>query len=141
MWRLTTMDSTAYANYTDRYYWSNHIGAVLCSFWVTLVFMMVIGFSYSYFWTASTQMYLLMRKRVDETEMDEVYIEEEPVPPTFGAPTYPSPTPTPTPTGPVSVPVDAPTLKQPETPPAPPPSTPPAETPGPESPGDGKPAM
>src|SRR5262245_785122 len=134
------VDPAAYSSYLDRYYWSSHIGAILCSFWVTLVFMMVIGFSYSYFWTASTQMYLLMRKRVDETEMDEVYIEEEPPPPTFGAPTYPTTTPAPTPTAPMSVPVDAPTLKQPETPPAPPPSSPPSETPSPESPGDGKPA-
>ena len=49
----------------------------MTSFWVHLVFLMVIGFGYSYFWTASTQIYLLMRKRVDETEMDEVYLEEE----------------------------------------------------------------
>ena len=26
----------------------------MTSFWVHLVFLMVIGFSYSYFWTAST---------------------------------------------------------------------------------------
>jgi hypothetical protein len=135
----------AYNRYLDSYWYSSHVGAVLCSFWVTLVFMLVIGFSYSYFWTASTQMYLLMRKRVDETEMDEVYIEEEPAGAPLGGPTYPTPTPTPTPTGPVSVPVEAPTLRQPETPPpgtAPSPSTaPPGESPSPETPGDGKPAM
>jgi hypothetical protein len=101
------------------YAWYNHAGAAMVSFWVTLVFLMVIGFSYSYFWTAATQIYLLMRKRVDETELDEVYLEEEaPEAPAINA-SAPSPAPTPTPTGPVSVPVDAPTLKQPEpTPPS-----------------------
>ena len=133
-----------YDQWLDKYEWWNHIGAVLASFWVTIVFMLVIGFSYSYFWTAATQMYLLMRKRVDETEMDEVYIEEEAPEPPPTTPSYPPHTPTPTPTGPVSVPVDAPTLRQPE--PTPPAATPPApaapppdEKPPSESPGDGKP--
>lgn len=121
--------------YMDNYAWYNHAGAGMVSFWVTLVFLMVIGFSYSYFWTASTQIYLLMRKRVDETELDEVYVEEEApeAPPITSAPSpSPAPAPTPTPTAPLSVPVDAPTLRKPEPPPpAPetpttPPSTPPA---------------
>ena len=72
------INDQAYIHYLDDYGWYNHAGAGMVSFWVTIVFMFVIGFSYSYFWTASTQVYLLMRKRVDETEMDEVYVEEEP---------------------------------------------------------------
>ncbi len=101
--------------YMEDYTWYNHAGAGMVSFWITLVFLMVIGFSYSYFWTASSQIYLLMRKRVDETELDEVYVEEEaPDAPPF-APS-PTPAPIPTPTAPVSVPVDAPTLKQPSPP-------------------------
>jgi hypothetical protein len=113
-----------YPQYMDDYRWYNHVGAIMVSFWTTIVFMLVIGFSYSYFWTASTQIYLLMRKRVDETEMDEVYVEEEaadapPISETL------TPSPAPTPTAPVSVPVEAPTLRQPETPT--PPTTPPAE--------------
>ncbi|HJZ91678.1 MAG TPA: hypothetical protein VKE40_12460 [Gemmataceae bacterium] len=135
----------ANAAYMNNYAWWNHMGAGMVSFWVTLVFMMVIGFSYSYFWTAATQIYLLMRKRVDETEMDEVYVEEE-APESPAAPAYPTPSPTPTPTGPASVPVDAPTLRQPETPPpaaAPsPPAPPPEDRPPTEPSGDGaKPAL
>lgn len=99
--------------YMDDYGWYNYAGAGMVSFWITLVFLMVIGFSYSYFWTASTQIYLLMRKRVDETELDEVYVEEEaPEAP----PLAPSTTAAPTPTAPASVAVDPPTLKQPITP-------------------------
>ncbi len=53
------------------------IGAVLASFWLVLAFLLMLGFSYSYFWTASTQIYLLMRKRCDDLELDEIYLEEE----------------------------------------------------------------
>jgi hypothetical protein len=121
-----------YDRYMADYGWYNHAGAGMVSFWTTIVFMLVIGFSYSYFWTASTQMYLLMRKRVDETEMDEVYVEEDaadapPLSETLPPPPAP---PAPTPTGPVSVPVEAPTLRQPEPPASPPPpAAPPPETP------------
>ncbi len=117
-----TINVEARDAYMKDFAWYNHMGAGMASFWVTLVFMMTIGFSYSYFWTASSQIYLLMRKRVDETDLDEVYIEEEaPEPPAIGAapasPT-PAPAPVPTPQAPVSVPVDPPTLKTPEPPPA-----------------------
>lgn len=108
--------------YMDNYGWYNYAGAGMTSFWVNLMFLMVIGFSYSYFWTASSQIYLLMRKRVDETEMDEIYVEEEAPPAPAPVTTTPAPAPVPTPTAPVSVPVDAPTLKQPEPPTTPPPA-------------------
>ena len=54
----------------------NTIGAVLVGVWIGLFFLLVVGFSYSYFWTASTIIYFLMRKHVDDTEMSEVYFEE-----------------------------------------------------------------
>jgi hypothetical protein len=130
-----------YERWRNNYAWYNEAGAAMTSFWVHLVFLMVIGFSYSYFWTASTQMYLLMRRRVDETEMDEVYVEEEaPDAPVVG-PGEPVTTPTPTPTAPLSVPVDAPTLRQPEALPASPPTSTPAIAPSPSTapPGDSPP--
>jgi hypothetical protein len=127
-------NAAAYSKYMGEYEWWNTMGAGMTSFWVHLVFLMVIGFSYSYFWTASTQVYLLMRKRVDETDLDEVYVEEDAPPAPTAAPTpAPIPTPTPTPTAVppatgTSVPVDAPTLKQPD-PPTTPPTTPPGDQP------------
>ena len=132
------IDPVANQKYMDNYAWYNHAGAGLASFWIHLVFLMVIGFGYSYFWTASTQIYLLMRKRVDETEMDEVYVEEEAPDAPVMPPVAPTTPPTPTPTGPLSVPVDAPTLKQPEAMPAPPPTSMPAIAPSPSTapPGD-----
>ena len=35
------------------------------------------AFVFSYFWTATTAIYFLLRRHVDATEMDEVYIPEE----------------------------------------------------------------
>lgn len=67
------------------FWWYNNWGAGLVCFWLTLFFLMMVGFSYSFFWTASTMIYLLMRRGVDEAEVDEVFIEEEepeaPLPP------------------------------------------------------------
>lgn len=116
--------------YMDNYAWYNHMGAGMASFWVTLVFMMVIGFGYSYFWTAATQVYLLMRKRVDETEYDEVYVEED-LPPQSPVTVNPStavPAPTPVTAAPAPahiaavpmpatvIPTPAPESVKPETP-------------------------
>src|SRR5204862_915326 len=57
--------------------WYNHISAVLVSLWVTVVFLLVLGFGYSYYFSAFTMVYYLMRRKVDDTEMDEVYLEED----------------------------------------------------------------
>jgi len=52
-------------------------GSALILFWVGCVKVLAVGFLYSYFWTASTQIYLLLRRDVDATEMDEVYLDED----------------------------------------------------------------
>ena len=73
----------------------NYIGAFLVSVWLYVLFLMVVGFGYSYFWSASTIIYILMRRNVDDTELDEVYLEQtEPeVPyPTPPPPNVPAPT-------------------------------------------------
>ena len=59
-------------------FWSyNRIGAGLVAFWLGLIFLMMLGFSYSFFWSAAAVIYLLMRKKVDEAELDEVAVEDE----------------------------------------------------------------
>jgi hypothetical protein len=57
--------------------WWNHIGPFCVAVWLGLVFLMVLGFGYSFFWSTSTIIYLMMRRNVDDTEFDEVYLEEE----------------------------------------------------------------
>ncbi len=67
-------------------WWYQKVGAAMVSFWITLLFLMVLGFGYSFFWTASSMIYLLMRKRVDEMDLDEVYLEESDEEDIFGGP-------------------------------------------------------
>jgi len=52
-------------------------GGAVIHFWVGCVKLLAMGFSFGYFWTAACAMYLLLRRHVDATEMDEVFLEEE----------------------------------------------------------------
>ena len=45
--------------------------------WVRMVRAVVLGFGFSFFWVSTTAVYLLLRRDVDATEMDEVYLDEE----------------------------------------------------------------
>ncbi len=127
-------DPAAAEQYRRSLWGIEKVGAAMVTFWLTLIFLLMLGFSYSYFWSASTMIYLLMRKKVDETELDEVYIEEDlPEPP---APPMSKPTDAPVSPGATSLPtVPAPTASVPpatlpfsSTPPtpAPDPAIPPA---------------
>lgn len=93
--------------------WWNYISARLVQFWLILLVMLIVGYGYSYFFTAGTVIYLLMRQSVDDTEFDEVYAEED----LADEPLLPPPPP-PTTTGPPVQMVDAPTLRVPSAPPA-----------------------
>jgi len=107
----------------------NRIGAFMVAFWLYILFLMIIGFGYSFFWSMSTLIYLLMRRHVDTAEMDEVYLEEEEdlVPGGFPAPPPPpAGAITPKPPGPTLTMVEAPALRPS---PAPAPVTNPPPTP------------
>ncbi len=56
---------------------SQYMTAMLVSFWTHALFMGIVGLAYSYFWTQVTAIYFLLRQDVDETEIEEVYLEEE----------------------------------------------------------------
>lgn len=113
-------------------FWSyNTLGAGLVGLWLGLIFLMMLGFTYSFFWSAATIIYLLMRKKVDEAELDEVAVEEEEpeaplAPPKMSdAPTAPStslPVITP-PAPPAPPPAPAPMVSGPLVPPPSPPTT------------------
>jgi hypothetical protein len=93
------VSSEALVRYTSELHWWNWVGVFLVTFWLFLFFLMIVGFGYSYFWSSSTIIYLLMRRKVDDTEMDEVYLEEEepedaytvPAPPSSSSPPAASP--------------------------------------------------
>jgi hypothetical protein len=103
---------SARSDYIATFTWYNKIGLFLVSVWIYLVFLMIVGFGYSYFWSASTIMYLLMRRKVDDTEMDEVYLEDEEPEETYSIPTSP-PSPSPAPASPGLTMVESPALRSP----------------------------
>lgn len=104
----TDADPEAAKAYREGIWGVEKAAAAMVSFWMVLVFLLVIGFSYSYFWSASTMIYLLMRKKVDETELDEVYLADESlIPPASATSTGPGAAPT-APSNTVSLPTVAP---------------------------------
>ncbi len=62
-------------------------GATLIRFWTGCVNLLAVGFLFGYFWTASTAIYFLLRRDVDDTEMDEVFLDSDRSEETFGLPT------------------------------------------------------
>ncbi len=75
--RWNRINPEAYNAYKKTMSWWNKIGAFLVAFWLGLAFLGVLGFGYAYFWSASTIIYLLLRRDMDAAEMDEVYFEED----------------------------------------------------------------
>jgi hypothetical protein len=53
------------------------LGLQLIRFWIDLGLTVAMAFVFSYFWTATTAIYFLLRRHVDATEMDEVYMPEQ----------------------------------------------------------------
>lgn len=71
-------------------------GAVVIAFWVYIVIGFVAAFVVSFFFSANTIIYGLLRKKVDATDIDDVYVEEEPaeeIPPVAEAPAEAPPEP------------------------------------------------
>ena len=95
----------------ERFAWYNYIGAFLVSIWVYLVFLGILGFGYSYFWTSSTIIYLLLRRKVDDAEMDEIYMEEDEREDAYRPASAPTTITPPAVSGPSRTMVDAPTLR------------------------------
>ena len=54
------------------------LGRPLMGFWLRLVLLAVVAFGASYFWTAATIIYFLLRQSEDATDLDEVYLTTEP---------------------------------------------------------------
>lgn len=61
-------------------------GASIIRFWTGCVKILAVGYLYSYFWTSSTAIYFVLRRDVDATEMDEVFLDEDATESSFGLP-------------------------------------------------------
>jgi hypothetical protein len=119
-------------NYTPE--GTNYFATFVVTVCLYVLFLLVVGFAYSYFWTASTIIYLLMRRKVDDTELDEIHLEEEPEQAWTPPPTTPA-APEPAKQPPPQM-VESPMLRTPAPPPAEPPvlHTPPPPEPAPTPP-------
>jgi hypothetical protein len=116
--RWNRINPEAYDAYVSSLNGGKILGAWLVAFWLGFFFVLVLGFGYSYFWTASTIIYLLMRRSVDAAEMDEVYLEEEEQESPWAAP--------PAPPAPAKPTTSLPVVEAPPPPPPPPAPEPPA---------------
>ena len=56
-------------------------------FWAGCVKLLAVGYLFSYFWTAAAAIYFLLRRDVDATEMDEVFLDADADEERFGLPT------------------------------------------------------
>lgn len=63
-----------------------YAGASLIHFWTGCVKLLAVGYLFSYFWVASVSIYLLLRRTVDATEMDEVFLDADESEKTFALP-------------------------------------------------------
>ena len=52
-------------------------GIAAIRFWNAVAMTLASGFIFSYFWTWSTVIYFLLRRKVNATELDEVYMPED----------------------------------------------------------------
>jgi hypothetical protein len=118
------INETAYNHYVSNLHVWNKLGAGLVAFWLGLLFLLILGFGYSFFFSTTTIIYLLMRRNLDAAEIDEVYLEEEDQD-SFGGSIAP-PAPEPTKSSQSLQMLEPPSLRSvtPPTPPAPPPAAP-----------------
>jgi hypothetical protein len=56
--------------------WSQRVGAGLLSFWIYIAVGILGAFAISFYFCANTIIYLLMRRDLDATAIDEVYLEQ-----------------------------------------------------------------
>jgi len=56
---------------------SESIGAALIWMWVALAAAMVMAFVVSYLFSVNTTIYLLLRKKVDATDMEDIYLDQD----------------------------------------------------------------
>src|SRR4051812_15557030 len=76
MWPAPTWENLTYNVNYGALKWSEDTGAGLISFWVYLVIGLLGAFAISFYFSANTIIYYLMRREVDATELDDVYVEE-----------------------------------------------------------------
>ena len=76
MWPAPSWNDLTYNVNYEALKWSEKIAAGEISFWVYLTIGLLGAFAISFYFSANTIIYYLMRREVDATELDDVYVEE-----------------------------------------------------------------
>ena len=76
LWPAPDWDNLTYNVDYAHLKWSEKIAAGEISFWVYLTIGLLGAFAISFYFSANTIIYYLMRREVDATELDDVYVEE-----------------------------------------------------------------
>jgi hypothetical protein len=76
MWPAPTGEQLPYNLDTMALSGPQALGAFLVSLWVYLAIGLLGAFAISFYFSANTILYLLMRREVDATELDDVYLEQ-----------------------------------------------------------------
>jgi hypothetical protein len=74
---VPSLDTTALRFTRDSSGWIE-LGRPLMGFWLHALLLAVAAFGASYFWTAATIIYFLLRQSEDATDLDEVFLTAEP---------------------------------------------------------------
>jgi hypothetical protein len=72
----TPLDSLTYSPHYEKLKWSEDFAAGMISMWVYLVIGLLGAYAISFYFSANTIIYYLMRREVDATELEDVYVEE-----------------------------------------------------------------
>ncbi len=76
IWPVPDVTSLIYTPNFIGLKWSEFAAAIIMSFWIYLVISMLGAFAISFYFSSNTIIYYLMRREVDATELDDVYVEE-----------------------------------------------------------------
>jgi hypothetical protein len=76
MWPTPRYDSLTYDIPFAGLKWSEDIAASLIAFWVYLTISLLGAYLISFYFSANTIIYYLLRREVDATDLDDVYVEQ-----------------------------------------------------------------
>jgi len=132
IWQKPERDTLLYDIPNKELKWSEEIAASLIKFWVAVTVAMLGAYVISFYFSSNTIIYFLLRREVDATDLDDVYVEQadEDFSESTEAPTATAAT-----VAAVTTPTDEPAPVAPsvvastEVPPSSPPSAPPIEPP------------
>ncbi|HWB54160.1 MAG TPA: hypothetical protein VG722_08205 [Tepidisphaeraceae bacterium] len=77
IWPVPSLVPLPYrVDFASLHNWGDKTGAVLISIWVYLTIALLGAFAISFYFSASTIVYVLLRSKVDATDLDDIYLHD-----------------------------------------------------------------